>query len=148
MYRRAGFTLIELLVVISIIALIASIILASLKPSRDKSYDAAIKQELTSVRSQAELYFSKNGNFGTAPANPGCLVDSSLFVLDPNVASLVAKIEADNGPSSVTCYSTTGAGGAWAVSSPLRTDPTKSWCVDSKQSSKQISGSITTTSCP
>ena len=57
MYRlaRGGFTLIEILVVISIIGLLASIILVSLKQARNKAADARIQQELNQIRNQLEI---------------------------------------------------------------------------------------------
>ena len=147
MLRYKGFTLIELLVVIAIISLLSSIVLASLGTSRAKASDAAIKQGLVNLRSAAELYYSNNGNYG---AGGGCGSGGSLF--DPantNIWNILLQITKDNGPSSVnTCLSTVGANGAWAVSSPLRTNSSLHWCVDSKQASRQITSVITSAVCP
>ena len=147
MLRYKGFTLIELLVVIAIISLLSSIVLASLGTSRAKASDAAIKQGLVNLRSAAELYYSNNGNYG---AGGGCGSGGSLF--DPantNIWDILLQITKDNGPPPLnnTCFSTAGANGAWAVSSPLRTNSSLHWCVDSKQSSKQIANPITGPTC-
>ena len=55
--KTSGFTLIELLVVIAIIGLLSSIVLASLNSARNKGADAAIKAQLKSVQSQAEIVY-------------------------------------------------------------------------------------------
>ena len=45
-----GFTLMELIITIAILAILASIILASLNTAREKGEDAAIKQSLADMR--------------------------------------------------------------------------------------------------
>jgi prepilin-type N-terminal cleavage/methylation domain-containing protein len=57
---KKGFTLIELLVVISIIALLSSIVLASLNSARNKARDARRLQDVTSLRTALALYASDN----------------------------------------------------------------------------------------
>ncbi|MCK5027270.1 MAG: type II secretion system protein [Candidatus Pacebacteria bacterium] len=59
---QKGFTLIELLVVIAIISLLATVVFASLGSTRDKSKDAAAKENMINLRSISELYYLENGN--------------------------------------------------------------------------------------
>src|SRR3989344_6954427 len=84
-----GFTLIELLVVIAIIGILAGIVLASLGSARSSANDAKTKEQLSNLRTAAELFYSQGGNYGTnAAANGSCTGASTVFV-DPRVAPLV-----------------------------------------------------------
>jgi prepilin-type N-terminal cleavage/methylation domain-containing protein len=72
MKNNKGFTLIELLVVIAIIGILASVVLASLSSARDKGKDAAVKSQLSSMRAQAEIFYSVGETYATI-----CTADSS-----------------------------------------------------------------------
>ena len=59
----AGFTLIELLVVIAIIGILASVVLASLQSTRERSRDALRKTQLSEIAKAIEMYHSDNGHY-------------------------------------------------------------------------------------
>lgn len=63
MNRDKGFTLIELLVVIAIIALLSSVVIASLSTARAKSRDARRLADISQVRTALELYYDSNQGY-------------------------------------------------------------------------------------
>jgi type II secretion system protein G len=78
--NNKGFTLIELMVVISIIGLLSSIVLASLKGARDKAKSVAFRESVMSFTKALELYRSDNGRY---PGQP----NSFFFLqLQPGIA--------------------------------------------------------------
>jgi len=58
-----GFTLIELLVVVSIIAMLSTIVLASLNSARAKARDARRLADMRQVQNALELYYNDNGHY-------------------------------------------------------------------------------------
>ena len=70
---QKGFTLIELLVVVAIIALLSSIILASISTARSKARDAKRLSDIDQIRIALELYRDKNGQYpDSVPGGSGC----------------------------------------------------------------------------
>ncbi len=113
---RRGFTLIELLVVIAIIGILSAVVLASLNTARAKGADAAIKSDINNGRAQAELFYDNQS------PNTYALVCTAAG----GIASMVTGAQGYG--STVFCNSTATA---WVLSASLKTDPTKSYCVDS-----------------
>ena len=145
--KYKGFTLIELLVVIAIIGFLSSIVLAALNSSRDKSNDAAIKNNLNSARSQSELYYSTNKNYiSSAPPGTTTLIASGacgtgsgtingIYADNQVKAALAAALAKSGNSSSAFCIAYPEY---WSVSIPLKTDPNTSWCISSNARSKSI----------
>lgn len=122
--KKRGFTLIELLVVIAIIGILSSVVLASLNTARGKGANAAVKQNLNSIRGQAELVYDNNSGFYSVGLNSVC---SDQNVINALNAALAAG--SDTGTVATRCNASANA---WAVNALLK-DPEGAntyWCID------------------
>ncbi len=74
MKTQKAFTLIELLVVISIISLLSTIIMSNISTARAKARDVERKQDLRSIATALELYYTDNNAYplGGAGSDRSC----------------------------------------------------------------------------
>ncbi len=139
-----GFTLIELLVVIAIIGILASVVLASLNTARDKGSDAAVKADLSGVRSQFALFYDNGGNTYTG----GCS-DTNVSAALSGAQTAVAGTPTVGGLGDGECVATDTE---WAVWVNLKSASTSAFCVDSVGTSAEIvaqdSSAVDLTVCP
>ncbi|MBI2096482.1 MAG: prepilin-type N-terminal cleavage/methylation domain-containing protein [Candidatus Taylorbacteria bacterium] len=140
-----GFTLIELMVIVAVLGLLASIIIASIRQSKLRAVDAALKSELGSLRALAEIYYDKDGHYGVPysgggePADCGSAPETTLFN-DTAAASghngdiRPTLIEVMRLAGSALCASAHPTGGSvaesFAVETPLQSASGFKWCVD------------------
>ena len=61
--RRAGFTLIELLVVMAIVSVLLSIVVPRYMKQADHAREAALKENLSGLRSALDHYYSDKGGY-------------------------------------------------------------------------------------
>ncbi len=142
-----GFTLIELLVVIAIIGILSSVVLASLNTARNRGADAAIKSNLSSARTEGELWYDTNNNSyasvcGTAAGQAGPKIEAALVAQGKTVTARDSIAE--------TCFVTSNGSG-WAASVPLKTNSAQFYCIDStgqSVTSATFAISATDVTCP
>ena len=134
---RRGFTLIELLVVIAIIGVLSAVVLASLNTARSKGNDAAIQSNLSTIQTQAEIFYS-TGNTYTSVCS------------EPTIVKALASADAANGTTVAAFCSANGTGTAYAATAQLSAVPADYWCVDSTGSSRRVVGATASaiTVCP
>jgi hypothetical protein len=118
-----------------------------------------IKNNLSGIRVQAQLYYDEHGNYGLqevaasitleACSTPGTLFDPENE-LNANAAIVSAERVFQFSDSwSATCAISVEPP-AWAISSPLNY-PSRGesmWCVDSAGAAKEVSRHITEAKCP
>lgn len=106
--NRRGFTLIELTVVIGIIGVLASVVLASMAPAREKARDARRLQDMKAIQTALELYYQTNGSYPpfrarTSAAN--CGQSSGWCVLETALAPFISPLPRDPlGPHNTYVY--------------------------------------------
>ncbi len=151
-----GFTLIELLVVIAIIGILSSVVLASLNTARQKGSDAAVKSNIATIRTQAALDYSSNGNSYGASAlkvltstvnqtgSPGTAV--AVFgagaVGDSTVGNSLIQLYT-NSSGHIGKYGSNGT--AYVVAAKLSIN--KYWCADSIDYTGIVTALPTTFKC-
>lgn len=90
--KFSGFTVIELLVVIAIIGILSTIIIAFLSTQNAKANDKKIMQQLSSMRSQANLYTGNNMALASTAPLTG-LEDNMFGNTAPGIDSLYLLIK-------------------------------------------------------
>jgi prepilin-type N-terminal cleavage/methylation domain-containing protein len=142
-----GFSLVELLIVITIIGVLSTIVLSSVSTSRARAYDSKIKQQLSSFRTAAEIYFTNQDPNSYGPDSVSC--DQGMFNnMDPVNGTPAIYIASGNLPlnTEIACQS---SGDSYAVKASLYSG-NEYWCIDNTGVSRIENGTISGPSlnCP
>ncbi|HEY4478868.1 MAG TPA: prepilin-type N-terminal cleavage/methylation domain-containing protein [Candidatus Paceibacterota bacterium] len=145
---QKGFTVIELLIVVSIIGLLSSIVMASLNSARIKGADAAIKTDLSGIRSSAAVEFE---NLNSSYNNTGSTIILTSGASNCDGATTANSILANTSIQRAVPHANAQAkkpfeypicviaSSAYAIASPTRVGSTGNfWCVDSNGEGKAI----------
>lgn len=147
MPSRQGFTLIELLVVIAIIGILSSVVLASLNDARNKGANAAIKSNLSGIRTAAEMYYDGdsdgNGSYGSKLGISCANNMTGMFAVSSISNAISASIDASGATNNQTNHTCITNGSAWVVTVKLKKAEGSNthWCVDSQGNARPRGGS-------
>ncbi len=123
---RKGFTLIEMLIVVAIVAILSSVVLVGLGPTRRLGRDSRRISDLRQVQNGLELYFNKCGYYpGTAQASSPCGSFSAISTWENLASSLVgSNLGISNVPDDPTAgshyfYGATAGGASYVLGARL-----------------------------
>jgi len=143
--RSQGFTLIELLVVIAIIGILSAVVLASLSTARSKGNDAAVQSDLSTIQTQAEIYYGGTGanSYGVTQAwvvAGGCVTTNANLFSDANIKAALAGADSANGTGLIGCASVASPS-SYVVAAALTTS-TSYQCVDSTGKAETVAAAF------
>ncbi len=157
---------------IAVIGILAAVVLISLGNARKQGSGASVQGNLDTIRAQAEVYASTHGdsynpgmsvpnspdNATVAAAGSACgggitadqgmwgdpIIQQALIGASKNAGTPASNFVGATTNAILCVWSPAGANTAvyWLVAVPLKSDPTKVWCVDNSGNSESASFSF------
>lgn len=146
--RQHAFTLIELLVVIAIIGILSSVILASVNTARKRARDARRQEDMKSIQSALELYYSGAGSekyiTQTTTTTVAANATSALASLVSN--GLIASVPVDPlGTATPYYYISNSTGSSYCLAAEMEGASTNDGCISSLNTAMDtVTGASTT----
>jgi len=127
MKKNKGFTLIELMVVISIISLLSSIVLASVKEVRDRANMNKFRAEMNQFINALELYRNDNGKYPYEDSGVRVYsdkhLDNSEYVFPSTLNKLSVELEKYISKTPKPIQKNSGTDLSWKYQKNLNTSP-------------------------
>lgn len=138
-----GFSLIEILMVVTIIGILSVVVVTSISTARNRSIDASVKENLHTVRNQAELFYANAGRYGTQVAVQGSAIDEAPAYNASGAHFLISDRPANSALRQALQDSDDGFfaigvnGQTWSAAVSLKTVEGY-WCVDANGEGKVV----------
>lgn len=153
-----GFSLIEILMVVTIIGILSVVVVSSISTARNRGIDASVKENLHTIRNQAELFYANAGRYGTQVAVQGTGITAAPAYNASGAHFLISDRPANSALRQAIQDSDTGFfaigvnGQTWAAAVSLKTVEGY-WCVDANAEGKVITtaslgGGTSAARCP
>jgi hypothetical protein len=119
-----------------------------LAAAREKGKDAAVQSNLSTIQTQAEIYYSDTGNNSYGSPSASCTGAGSLFA-DKVIAQAIESVKESASGGTVTCNSTRTAYAVQTMLNAPQSTSTPYWCIDSSGATKASSAVLgKATKCP
>lgn len=112
--------------------------------ARNKGSAAALKANLATIQTQAELYYDTNNSYSKVAFPLGtCKNSPNTMFADATIDRAITSAVSSGGGAG-TCVASKDA---YAVAVPIKNLAGYQWCIDSTGNSKQITGALTASVC-
>lgn len=147
MKTNKGFTLNEILIAIAILGILLAIVYVSLTSSRDRAADKAIQSNLSGIIGISSIIYSQNNTYGDFCTNPKVVAQIELAKKAAGITTpTITNLSTPGSSTQAACHINNDD--IWAISVPLKSNPSNSYCVDSKGTLIELITSLSAVATP